>query len=412
MRFLRRFATVGAAVTVLDVGAVVLLARIWSAPLVVIDAVAVVSATLVSYWLHRAISYAAEPARRWYRDLRHYLAGAALAGGVDVAFFAAMTASSNSRGFGALIGPKALALLGAFVVRVAFYRDTMFRSIRSDQAMPASRPLPESDVRLSLVIPAFGEEAGIGSTLSMVEEKLGHLRRDGGLEILVVDDGSADDTEGAARRGGADVVVRLEKNRGKGAAVRAGMLAATGRTVAFTDADLSYSPDQVERLMEAIEEGWDVVVGSRQHTDTTTLVAAGRLREIGGRVINAFTSVVLLGQYRDTQCGLKAFRGDVAKVIFGRSTVDGFAFDVEVFHLVERFRMSLTEVPVELRNSSRSTVHVARDAARLMRDLFRIRARAHGGHYELTPEEVAALWGDAAPLSFDQPSRRSVSGAE
>ena len=143
--------------------------------------------------------------------------------------------------------------------------------------------------------------------------------------------------------------------------------------------------------MAKVEEGWDVVVGSRKHTETRTLVTARRLREVGGRIINAFTSAVLLGQYRDTQCGLKAFRSDAATVIFSHSRIDGFAFDVEVFHLVERYRLTLAEVPVEVINSSRSTVNVARDALRLVRDLFRIRSVAHTGGYELTNEELAQL---------------------
>ena len=139
------------------------------------------------------------------------------------------------------------------------------------------------------------------------------MDQSGGLEVVVVDDGS---TDGTARRGplaGADQVIVLPVNRGKGAAVRAGMLAARGRTLAFTDADLSYSPDHLVDLLEQVESGWDVVVGSRRHDDTTTLVRARRVREIGGRAINLLTRLVLLGKYRDTQCGLKAFRSDVAR---------------------------------------------------------------------------------------------------
>lgn len=165
------------------------------------------------------------------------------------------------------------------------------------------------------------------------------------------------------------------------------MLAARGRAVAFTDADLSYSPDQIIGLLEQIESGWDVVVGSRRHTDTTTLVRARRLREIGGRVINVLTYAVLLGHHRDTQCGLKAFRSDVAQLIFSHSRVDGFAFDVEVFHLVEEYRLSLTEVPVRVENTNSSTVKVVRDALRLIRDLFRIRRWSRQGVYRLEPGE-------------------------
>ena len=255
--------------------------------------------------------------------------------------------------------------------------------MRGDQQRPLHRPPAPGELRLSLVIPAYCEEDEIGATVAGVEQALGYLRDEGGFEIVVVDDGSSDDTAGAARAAGADQVVSLEQNSGKGAAVRRGILLARGRTIAFTDADLSYSPDQVIRLMDGIEAGWDVVVGSRKHTETRTLVQARRLREIGGRIVNAFTSAVLLGQYRDTQCGLKAFRSDVARLLFGQCQIDGFAFDVEVFHLVERYRLTLLESPVEVANSTRSTVHVVRDTARLLRDLYRIRHVARHGGYEV-----------------------------
>ena len=207
----------------------------------------------------------------------------------------------------------------------------------------------------------------------------------------MVDDGSSDGTGYAAEAAGADQVIVHGVNRGKGAAVRSGMLAARGRTLAFTDADLSYSPDHLVDLLDQIEAGWDVVVGSRRHDDTTTLVRARRLREVGGRAINLLTRIVLLGRYRDTQCGLKAFRSDLARLIFEHSNVDGFAFDVEIFHLVEAYHLSLSEVPVRVQNSSRSTVNVVRDAAVMVRDVFAVRRWSAAGRYDLEPAEVALV---------------------
>jgi glycosyltransferase involved in cell wall biosynthesis len=172
------------------------------------------------------------------------------------------------------------------------------------------------------------------------------------------------------------------QNRGKGAAVRAGVLVATGRTIAFTDADLAYAPVQIGALLRDVESGWDMVVGSRRHANTTTLVRARRVRELGGRVINWLTHAVLLGHYRDTQCGLKAFRSDAAHALFERAQIDGFAFDVELFVMAERWGLSVTEVPVQVENSTRSTVNVVRDASRLVRDLFRIRRWARAGAYQ------------------------------
>jgi hypothetical protein len=99
---------------------------------------------------------------------------------------------------------------------------------------------------------------------------------------------------------------------------------------------------------------------------------------------------VLLGHYRDTQCGLKAFRADVGRDLFSRARVDGFAFDVGLFVIAERNGLSLLEVPVTVSNASRSTVHVARDAGRLIRDLFRIRRRAREGAYQLSGSVAAS----------------------
>jgi dolichyl-phosphate beta-glucosyltransferase len=243
-------------------------------------------------------------------------------------------------------------------------------------------------LRLSIVIPAYGEEERIGETVRSLREGLAGFVSGSELEIIVVDDGSPDATATAARNAGADIVLRHQVNRGKGSAVRSGVLVANGRSVVFTDADLSYSPDQIPALVELIENGWDVVVGSRRHHDTTTLVRARRLREVGGRAINLLTRAVLLGHYRDTQCGLKGFRSDVARLIFSHTLVDGFAFDVEVFHLIERYHLSLTEVPVRVENSSRSTVRVARDALRLVRDLFLVRRWSVEGRYDLTADDL------------------------
>ncbi len=143
-----------------------------------------------------------------------------------------------------------------------------------------------------------------------------------------------------------------------------------------------------------MEAGFDVVVGSRKHIETNVLVQGRRLRELSGRVFNILTLGVLLGQYRDTQCGIKAFRSDVARTLFSRARIDGFAFDVEVFHLVERDRLSLKEVPVALANSETSTVRVGIDAARMLRDLFRIRWWGYRGLYD-RPAQVAPPLGSA-----------------
>lgn len=388
MRLLRRFTAVGALATAVDVVLLGVIHLVLGWDLVPADAAAVVVATAVSWSLHGLVTFPDDPSNRWFRRPGRYLGTAVAALLADVAVVGALGLLVHVDSWPVLLVVKLPALLLALLVRSANYRKAMFTDVRGDQARPQRRPPSPGTVRLSVVVPAYREADRIADTVARIRTELSGIAGQGGLEVVVVDDGSDDGTAEAARAAGADVVISHAENRGKGAAVRDGVLAASGRTIGFTDADLSYSPDQLAVLTERVEEGWDVVVGSRRHTDTLTVVRAGRLREAGGRIINVLTGLVLLGRYRDTQCGLKAMRSDVARLVFGHSVVDGFAFDVELFHLVERYRLTLDEVPVEVVNTSRTTVRVVRDAARLVRDLFRIRRRARTGGYEADPEEL------------------------
>ena len=269
----------------------------------------------------------------------------------------------------------------AAVLAVLLLRRDRRRDLRTRRAeRTAVGPAP-GEVRLTIVLPAFNEADRVGRTLRAIrEDALASL--DGDCEIIVVDDGSTDGTGEVATGADADLVLRHGHNRGKGAAVRTGVFAARGRTVLFTDADLAYGPDHIPQLLEAIESGSDVAVGSRRHVETETLVRARLLRSMGGRVIKLMTHVVLIDRYGDTQSGLKAFRSDVAADIFGRSRIDGFAFDIEVFRLCERGGYTITEVPVRVVNSTRSSVRVVNDGLRLLCDLLEIRYLEASGAYD------------------------------
>jgi putative flippase GtrA len=385
----RRFAVVGALATGVDVTIVVTLHRA-GLPLLAADAVALLAAAACSYALHRRVTLRDDPFVRWIHHASIFGAVVVLAGAVDVAVLLALTGTSARHG---VLLPKLAAVTIAVFVRAIAHRTLIFRVIRREQVEPARRDPAPGTVRLSVVIPAYREEARIANTVRRLRDDLAHIARDGGLEIVVVDDGSGDATAVEAHAAAADQVIRLEPNRGKGGAVRAGMLRARGRTVAFTDADLAYAPTQLVGLLERVEAGFDVVVGSRRAVGTRTLVRARRVRELGSRVVNMATSILLLGQYRDTQCGLKAFRSDVARALFSSSRLDGFAFDIELFHLVERRRLSLAEVPVEVEHSVHSTVNAWRDGVGLLRDLVRVRRWARRGVYdhavELPPRVLA-----------------------
>jgi len=380
---LRRFSAVSALVTALDVAAMVAGVRRAGLRPAVADALSVGAATSASWYLHRSVAGAGDPFDRWVHRPGAFLAGAGLAGAVDVAVVASLARRRRPTDRPAwLLGTKALGLGLAGAVRMAAYRAALVGQTRRELAERVpDRPAP-GDLRLSVVVPAYREEGRIGGSVKRLSEALGRV--DGGVEILVVDDGSDDGTVAEAETAGA-TVISLPANRGKGAAVRQGALAARGRTVAFVDADLAYPPEQLLPLLDGVESGWDVVVGSRRHPGSVEVARTSLLRSLSGRLFNLLTVIVLLGHYRDTQCGCKAFRADAAKTIFSRTRVDGFAFDVEIFHLVERYRLSLTEIPVTLVAAEGSTVRVGIDALRMVGDLLRVRRWSGRGLYDLAP---------------------------
>ncbi|HUP74448.1 MAG TPA: glycosyltransferase [Acidimicrobiales bacterium] len=386
---IRRYAAVGVVATVVDV-TVFLIAHAAFDQLVGADILALAVAALTSAVLHRWITLRNDPYVRWVQRLQLFIPVVIVAGAVDVVILLALAQPGHT-----VFWPKVGAVALAAVVRVGAHRSLLFRVVRREQDAPSNRPVAPGTVRLSVVVPAYHEEGRIGPTVERLRRDLVTVDAAGGLEIVVVDDGSGDETAAQARAAGADLVLVQPKNRGKGAAVRAGVLSTSGRTVVFTDADLAYAPAQIITLLTQIEDGWDVVVGNRRHVATATLVRARRIREIGGRLVNLATHALLLGQYRDTQCGLKAFRSDVARLIFSATQIDGFAFDVEIFHLVERLRLSLAEVPVTVENSERSTVKIVRDGLRLVVDIVRVRWWAREGRYfsdasELPPRGASA----------------------
>ncbi len=372
---LRLFALVGVLATAVDFLLLVVLSR-GSMSLWLADVIALMAAAFVAYVLNRSITFRGDPMARWVSNPGLFAVTAGAAGLVDLSVLALL----DGRGSARIAVSKVLAIGCAAIVRWVAYRWILFKRVRKDLAQRVVRPQAEGDLRLSVVVPAYNEGELIAKTVAAIDEELDRSVGDAQYEVLVVDDGSADNTIDVAERAGARVVAQ-ETNQGKGAAVRAGVLAARGRTVVFTDADLAYPPSMVTRIMTEIEDGWDMVVGSRRHRDTATLVRPRRIREFGGRMVNRLTHLVLLGHFRDTQCGIKGFQGDVARVMFQRTRIDGFAFDVELFLIAEQDHLSLMEIPVSVQNRPGSSVSIVGDTLALLNDLFRIRRWVGEGVY-------------------------------
>lgn len=230
-------------------------------------------------------------------------------------------------------------------------------------------------MKISLVIPAYREEDRLGATLSAVTRFL-----DGtgiGYEVIVVDDGSPDRTFDVASGTGHPRVrvIRLERNSGKGAAVKAGMLAAAGEYRFFTDADLSTPIESVLPFLERLKGGADLCVGSRAADRSRVKVRQAFHRERMGRVYNLFVRALGLSTITDTQCGFKGFTARAAVALFAALKTEGFSFDVEILARASRERMRIDVLPVDWANSERSSVRLFHHSAMMFLELLKVRMR-------------------------------------
>jgi dolichyl-phosphate beta-glucosyltransferase len=228
---------------------------------------------------------------------------------------------------------------------------------------------------LSIVIPAYNESERLPPTLDRI---FAYLReREADAEILVCDDGSRDGTPEVAERilAGRGRVLVAERNEGKGAAVRRGILAAAGESILFSDADLSTPIEEIEKLESALAAGADVAIGSRGRPDSEIEVSQPFYREMMGRVFNTIVRTALVPGICDTQCGFKLFRREAARRVFGRAKANGLAFDVEVLLLARRLGFRIAEVPVRWIDSPDSRVTLVGGPISMLLDLLRIRVR-------------------------------------
>jgi dolichyl-phosphate beta-glucosyltransferase len=235
-----------------------------------------------------------------------------------------------------------------------------------------------SDPFLSIVIPAFNEAGRLPRTLGRVAAFLRDFGR--AHEVLVVDDGSVDATAEKARAAGA-TVLRSERNRGKGHAVRRGMLLARGQRRLMTDADLSTPIEELTRFLEKMDEGCDVVIGSRALPGANIEVHQPWFRENTGRLYNLFARAVALPGLHDTQCGFKLWSAAAARDAFAAARLDGFTFDVETLYLARKRGYRIAEIPVTWRNDAATRVGL-RGGSAAFADLLRIRLYDWMGRYD------------------------------
>ena len=236
--------------------------------------------------------------------------------------------------------------------------------------------------QVSIVIPAHNEEQRIGPTLERV---LSYLKRQGcSAEVVVVDDVSKDGTAGVVSRFvGREIPVALLRRsgrNGKGLAVRDGMLAARGERRLFSDADLSTPIEEAEKLLSALDKGYDIAIGSRMAPGAQ--VQRPLTRAAMSRLFNLLVQALVLPGIRDSQCGFKALTRRAAQDLFPRLTLGGWGFDAELLFLARKRGWTIREVPVRWVYSSATRMRPLRNGAQMVRDLLRVRWRYATGAYE------------------------------
>jgi dolichyl-phosphate beta-glucosyltransferase len=237
-------------------------------------------------------------------------------------------------------------------------------------------------LQLALVIPALNEQARLPYTLS---ETQGYLCREHiDAEVIVVDNGSADATSAVVQQAAVQFprlrLLRTDR-RGKGLAVRTGVLAAQADVVIFADADLSWSVEDLSRFMHLVKgQDMPVIIGSREGFGARR-VAEPWYRHVMGRVFNRVVQTLAVPGIEDTQCGFKAFSYEAARAIFTRQRIDGFGFDVEILFLARRLGYPIHVVPLRWEHKQHSTVAPVRDTLLMLSDVGRVRLNAWRGRY-------------------------------
>jgi glycosyltransferase involved in cell wall biosynthesis len=234
----------------------------------------------------------------------------------------------------------------------------------------------------SIIIPAYNEERRLPETLERIAAYVHISRRE--TEILVVDDGSTDRTAAIAEshrdKFPAFQVLSNGMNRGKGYSVRRGMLEARGRTVLFTDADLSAPIEEADKLFAALET-YDAAIGSRALDRGLISVHQSRFREFAGIIFNTIVRLCLRLPFVDTQCGFKAFRREPCRIIFEQQRIERFGFDPELLYLARRHGLRTVEIPVRWGHSPATKVSMFRDSLQMFLDVLIIRWNAIAGRY-------------------------------
>lgn len=238
------------------------------------------------------------------------------------------------------------------------------------------------EIYLSLILPAHNEQERLPGCIEKVAAFVASFDRP--IEVLIIENASSDRTfemaESYARQYPWLRAIR-DSQRGKGRAVRTGMLAARGKYRFFADVDFSMPIDEIYNFLSPkLETEYDVAIGSREAKGAVRYDEP-EFRHFTGRIFNWIVRILAVRDLQDTQCGFKCFTAEAAEKLFSLQTIDGWAFDAEVLFIAQRYKMRILEIPVQWYYDGSSKINVWRDSIRMIRELIQIRLNGRKGLY-------------------------------
>jgi dolichyl-phosphate beta-glucosyltransferase len=234
-------------------------------------------------------------------------------------------------------------------------------------------------LNLSVIIPAYNEEHRIKETLNKI---INHLnKKKYNYEIIIVDDGSKDKTISIIQniKNKKIRILKNEINKGKGYSIKRGVLNATRDLILFSDADLSTPIEELDHFIKYLD--YDIIIGSRALKESNIIIHQPFYREYSGKIFNLFVKLFTVRGIKDTQCGFKLFKKDIAYNIFKKQTIDRFGFDVEILYIANKYNYKIKELPVHWLNDTKSKVSLFKDSIRMFLDLIKIRINDIKGLY-------------------------------
>ena len=238
----------------------------------------------------------------------------------------------------------------------------------------------KNTLHLSIVIPTYNESSRIINTLDVLANYF--VDKNSDCEIIVSDDGSTDNTRDQVsmwikqsnRSNNVDVSLISSAHKGKGAAVKRGMLKATGHYRIMFDADLAMLPSYIDEFIDNMEKGYDVVIASRE------ILGARRfdepyMRHLMGRIFNYYVRIFFVNSYQDTQCGYKCFTADSAEKLFSKQIINGWGFDVEILFLANKYSLSVLELPINWYHKDQSKIKPLKASFEMLKDTFLVKIR-------------------------------------